>query len=352
MLYDVVVIGASVSGSRVADLVSQKNHNVLLIEEHKKIGLPLQCTGLVSFRLLKLLPNLPKNIIVNQIKSGKFFSPNGNCLELEQKYPVYVIDRVALDRFLFNQVKNNVETKTGEKFKSFRYMEDCVKIKTSKKTYYSKILIGADGPNSSVRKQGKFYCPKNSLIGLQSRIKGNFDPKSVELWFGSKVCPNFFAWVVPENKNVARIGLATNSNAMKYYKQFLKSRINSVKRPDAGGIINYGLMEKTSTDRIMLVGDAALQVKPFSGGGIIYGLTAAEICADACSSALEKNKFDENFLEGKYDEKWKEKLFLPMNKGLVLRKIFNLLPDKGLNFMFYSISHVKRFLEGWDMDLL
>lgn len=350
--YDVAIVGASAIGSRVANLISREGYRVLLIEEHREVGLPMKCTGLVSFRLLELLPNLPKKVIVNKIRSAKFFSPNGNCLELKPSYPVYVIDRVALDKFLFDQVKNNVEVRIPERFESFRCMEDSIKIRTNKRTYYSKILVGADGVNSTIRKQAKIVYPKNFLIGLQTTAKGSFDPSSVELWFGSQVCPKFFAWVVPENENTARIGLATNSNPMKYYKQFLKLRINSFKKPDVGGLIRYGLMKETCRDRVMLIGDAALQIKPFSGGGLVYGLTASKICADACVHALENERFDENFFKENYDKKWKEKLAIPIIEGLMLRKSFNLLPDVSLNLAFYSTHRIKKFLEKWDMDLL
>ncbi len=350
-MYDAVVIGASAIGSRTAQLIADIDYNVLLIEEHKKIGLPSKCTGLVSHRLLELLPKLPRKIIVNRIKSARFFSPNGNCLELKSKKPVYAIDRTALDNFLFDKAKN-AEIRTGERFESFRQMGDCIKIKTNKRVYSSKILIGADGANSLVRKQARLDYPKNILFGLQTTAKGNFNSESVELWFGSSIAPNFFAWVVPENENIARIGLATESNTIKFYNSFLKKRLGYTTRPDTGGIIRYGLMKETSADRVMLVGDAACQVKPFSGGGLIYGLIASKICADAAVKALEKNRFDKKFFKENYDNKWKEKLALPIIKGLMTRKFFNNIPDSGLNFLFYSVSHAKKFLENWDMDLL
>lgn len=350
--YDVAIVGASVTGSGVVNLVSQKGYRVLLVEEHKKIGLPLHCTGLVSFRLLELLPNLPKKIIINRIKSAKFFPPNGNCLELKPNYSAYLIDRIALDRFLFNEAKNNTEIKTGERFESFRYAKDSVKIKTNKKIYRSKILVGADGANSQVRKKAKINYPKNLLVGVQSTVKGNFDPNYVELWFGSQICPKFFAWIVPENENVARVGLATNSNAMRFYESFLKKRLGYTNKPHTAGLIRYGLMKETSTDRLMLVGDAACQVKPFSGGGIIYGLTASEICTDACIGALENNVFDKNFFKENYDKKWKEKLSLPIIKGLMIRKIFNNLSDNNLNILFSLAGYTKKILERFDMDLL
>lgn len=349
--YDVTVVGASVIGSRVADLVSQRGYRVLLIEEHKQIGLPQHCTGLVSFRLLELLPDIPKQIIVNKIKSAKFFSPNGNCLELKPKYLAYVIDRIALDRFLFNKVKDNVKVKTGERFESFKYKRNSVEIKTNREIYHSKILVGADGVNSQVRKKSKIEYPKNFLLGLQSKVKGAFDPDNVELWFGSKICPKFFAWVVPENEDVARVGLATNSNTIQYYHNFLQKRLGYTNKPINSGLINYGIMKETSSNRLMLVGDASCQVKPFSGGGLIYGLIAAEICADACIDAIENDKFDEKFFKENYDKRWKKILFIPIIKGLILRNIFNILLDTDLNFLFYFLGHRKKFLENWDMDL-
>ena len=347
--YDVIVIGASATGSRVAEIVSENDDKVLLIEEHQKIGMPLQCTGLVSFRLLKLIPNLPKEIVLNKIKSAKFFSPNGNCLELKPRYNAYVIDRVKLDRFLFDQVKGDI--KLSEKFESFRYTNDCIKIKTNKNVYSSKILVGADGPNSTVRRQIKIN-QKHSILGLQTKVKGDFDSDSVELWFGSKVCPNFFAWVVPESENVARIGLATNKNLMRFYNNFLKKRIGYLKKPDVVGRIPYGLLDRTSDNRIMLVGDAASQVKPFSGGGLVYGMLSSEICANAAIKSLEENKFDGDFFEKNYDNKWKKFLSSPIMKGMMLRKVFNILPDFAVNFGFYVASHQKNILEKWDMDLL
>jgi flavin-dependent dehydrogenase len=298
-----------------------------------------------------LIPDIPKKIIYNKIKSAKFFSPNGNCLELKPKYPVYVIDRVELDKFLFDKVKNKIEVRTGEKFESFRYIENSLMIKTNKESYYSKVLIGADGPNSIIRKQLGIK-PKNFLLGLQTTVKGEFNPDSVELWFGPKICPNFFAWVVPLDETFARVGIATNNNVMKFFDNFLKKRIGYIKKPDVVGKIPYGLINRSSGDRIMLAGDAAFQVKPFSGGGIVYGLIASEVCANTAIKSIEENRFDKRFFQKNYDNLWKDKLSLPIMKGLILRKVFNNLPDSLLDILFYSVGHSKKILENWDMDLL
>ena len=87
-----------------------------------------------------------------------------------------------------------------------------MKVKTSKGNFQTKILIGADGPQSTVAHKSGLSLPENVLAGIQTTVKSKFDTDSVELWFGSEIAPDFFAWVVPENENWARVGLATEFN--------------------------------------------------------------------------------------------------------------------------------------------
>ena len=70
-MYDVVIVGAGPAGCRAAELIANKGYKVLILEQQKQVGKPVQCAGLVSWRLKKLLPNLPKNIIVNKIRIQK-----------------------------------------------------------------------------------------------------------------------------------------------------------------------------------------------------------------------------------------------------------------------------------------
>ncbi len=350
-ILDVFVVGGSVTGSKTAELIAKEGKDVVLVEENSEIGRPCKCTGLVSWRIKELVPNLPSELIINTVGKAKFFPPNGNGFVLKSKNPVYLLNRPGLDKFLFNSaVKAGVKTSTGERFLAYKNLRNCVKIKTDKKTYKAKILIGADGANSSVGKQAGLDYPKSFLIGVQTTAKGNFN--DVELWIGSKFCPKFFAWVVPENNNVARIGLATNPNANKYYEEFLKMRIGRVERPDVGGIIRFGLMNRTSADRVLVVGDAACQVKPYSGGGIIYGLIGSKFCARAALDAIEYKRFDGQFLKESYDDKWKSVLANPINRGLFFYKIISSKSDLFLNSMMGAASVGTKVLNNLDMDLM
>ncbi len=352
-LYDVIVVGGALSGSRTAELLAQNGSSVLLIEEHENIGLPCKCTGLVSWRTPEILKDLPKRLIVNKLDKGKFYAPDGTSFVLKSKKSAYVLDRTGLDRFLFEQaVKAGAEVKT-EHFETFRYSNSHVEVKTSKGVYRTKILIGADGANSTVAQKANLPMPKNIFIGLQTTASGNFE-QFAELWFGKKITPNFFAWVVPENEELARVGVSTLTSPKPYYERFLEIRLNhNGLKPDVAGVIRFGVMKDTVADNVMLVGDAACQVKPFSGGGITYGLIASQICVDAVEKAFEENKFDYQFFKENYDLKWKKKLVPGINKGMMFRKLLYLLPDSQVSLIFKMIKLFgHKILDKLDFDLL
>lgn len=349
-IFDAIVIGGAVAGSRTAQLIAEGGKEVLLIEEHANVGLPCKCTGLVSWRIKELLPTLPQNLIVNTVQEARFYSPKGSSFTLKSKKPVYVIDRPGLDKYLFDlAAEAGAVTKTAERFVSYKIEADHVEVTTDKETYKARILIGADGANSAVGKQAGLEYPEEYFVGVQTTVSGQFD--KVELWFGSSVSPNFFAWVVPENENIARIGLATQKNASKYYEEFLDSRIGRVEKPDVGGIIRVGLMERTSDERIMVVGDAACQVKPYSGGGINFGLICSDICAKAALAALKKEDFSRKFLVDNYDKRWKAKIGGAIKRGMAINKMMRSNDRLVAGLMRFGKIGSKVFTR-MDMDLI
>jgi len=341
--YDVIVVGAGPAGCRTAELVAKKGFNVLVLEEHPDIGKPTQCTGLVSQRIGKL----PKKIILNKIKVARFCSGSGS-FEIKSKKSVYVIDRGKFDRQISEEAKKvGVNFKTSIRFLDFKNGE----VVTSKGIYVTKILVGADGPNSSVARVSGIELPKNILSAVQVNVKSNFDPDTVELWFGSDIAPGLFAWVVPESSNKARVGLAADINPNKFFDRFFKKRIGNVKSDGRiGDAIRYGLIKKSVAENVLLVGDAACQIKPFSAGGLVYGQIGAKCAGEACVKALEENDFSEKFLLENYDKKWKKELAGPIKKGLFMKRIFSKFGGK--SFKLIKKLRMTKLSSVMDMDFL
>jgi len=353
-MYDVLVVGAGPVGCKVAELLSKEGIKVLVLEEHDEIGKPLKCAGLVSHRIFKL-SNVSKDVVVNVVKKAKFHSRN-EFFELKSKKPVYVIDRVKFDKKLGEMAEAcGAEIKTKMKYVGLKRKDEIVIVKTRKGMIKTKILVGADGANSSVAKSCRLSLPDNVLVGLQTNVRLIYENK-VELWFDSKISPDFFGWVIPEDRNKARVGVATKRKASFYLTNFLRRRFPKRLKVEGrvSGLIRYGLIKSSVSDNVLLVGDAACQVKPFSGGGLVYGLMGARIAAKACLKCLEVGEYGEEFLMRNYDYEWKKKLKKPIKKGLILNKIIHSIPTFFLDILFNigKLKKVNKFLESMDMDLL
>ncbi|MCD6403415.1 MAG: geranylgeranyl reductase family protein [Candidatus Aenigmarchaeota archaeon] len=347
-LYDVIIIGAGPIGCRTAELIVKKGFKVLLIEEDKKIGRPLKCTGLVSWRIKDLVEDVPPEVFLNTIFTARFYSGE-SYIEIKSDKPMYVMDRQKFDEHIFKRAKENgAKFKLGTKFLDFKRIEEGVLVKTTKGNFATKILVGCDGAISTVAKRAGLKQPGNVLVGLQTTVKGLFERDVVEVLLDAS--PDFFGWVVPESIEKARIGIASKKNAFKHFKALLKRRVGKYYPPDVRGVIRYGLMKKTVADNLLVVGDAATQVKPFSGGGLVYGLMSAKIASIACIKALKFERFDEGFLKENYEKVWKEKLKWPIIKGMILRKLSEKIPTWMCRIVFNPLT--KFIAENFDVDLL
>ncbi len=353
-MYDAIIVGAGPAGSKTAELLASNRFDVLLLEEDPRVGNPVQCTGIDSPRILPF-SGAPEKIVMNRMNKARFYSQDGNYLELKANYQVHVIDRHKLDdEIAKNAKRKGAKLLTSTKFENFKRVNGHLEVETTRGVFETKLLVGADGPNSDVAKTAGIKLPEEYVIGYQETIKDDFSENIAELWFGSKITPDFFAWVVPERKNWARVGLAAKKDAVNYFRSFVSRRFNRVfeKKDVLGGVIRFGLIKDSVADNVLLVGDAASQVKPYSGGGIIYGLVGARFAANACIKAVEEKRFDYNFLKENYDKRWKEKLALGIRRGMLLHRTLHFVPDWMLSFGFTLAKPFSSLFSNLDMDLL
>jgi len=344
-IYDVVIVGAGPAGCRTAEIIARKGYKVLILEEHSEVGSPVQCTGLVS----KKIGKIPKEIILNEIKKAKFCCGN-DYFEIKSKERMLLLNRGRYDSWMAKNAK-----KAGAKIRlSTRFLDFKNNVVfTNNENIETKCLVGADGPNSSVARCTGIKLPRNLLFAVQVNVKFHFDSDTVELWFGNDIAPGSFAWVVPENENTARVGLMTHRNPNPCLEKFLNRRFGKISITNRiGDIIRYGLIKESATNNALLVGDAACQVKPFSGGGLIYNKIGAEIAGKAIVSALKSNNFSREFLSEHYDEKWKEKLSFPIVQGTIMKSIFSNISNMPLGFGLIRMFGLAKLSEFLDVDFL
>lgn len=350
MDYDVIVLGGGPVGLATARDVALKGLNVLVLEEHPAIGEPLQCSGLVSPAVLKLA-GVSYDLVINQLKGALIYSPSGAVMPLLGTW-VYAlaIDRPAFDRQLFLQAANaGAKVLVSTRAVSLEKDGNRVVVKTTngskEKLYRAPLIIGAEGVNSLVAQFIAMPAPeiKVRLFAAEAELPSE-DTQLVKIFLGKSVAPGWFSWVIPLDKFNARVGAGVfgeNKNPINLFQQ-LKNRYpnifkNMKIKRQTGGVVPLGFPKKTYGHNAMVVGDAACQVKPISGGGLYFGLLSARHCASVAISALESKNFSEEKL-ALYQTLWEKEIGHEIKIGLMYRKIFCNFSDSQTDFVLGSLN--------------
>jgi len=247
-------------------------------------------------------------------------NPDSNFIDVKLDDNI-ILDRARFDQYLMEKAEN-----AGAKFflshRFLGYKDNIIKAQNIKSNMIKDIktdyLIGADGPLSDVAKSAGLKCKKDFLIGIQARVRLN-NQNIVEFYPFIKE----YAWVVPESKDIVRIGLATRKNPKKELDKFLIKRLKKYDIIDmqAGLIPMYNPKIKTQKDNVCLVGDAAAMVKATTGGGIIQGMIAARALAD---SIINKKK---------YHKEWKKAVGKDLLIHLKMREIMGKFSTQDWNYL-------------------
>ncbi|OGB86880.1 hypothetical protein A3H38_03495 [candidate division WOR-1 bacterium RIFCSPLOWO2_02_FULL_46_20] len=271
----IVIVGAGPIGCYLGQLLKQNGLDPLLLEEHAEVGKPVQCAGIVGSDVFeKIRQPLSKKSIQNTIDGAKI-SYNGSSFTLNRPRVAYIIDREIFDKELSRNL--NIEYSTA--LQEVHSIKDGYLLKTNNGEYYADLVIGADGPNSRVRKGLGFSSDMKLYRGYQYRVK--MTPRRQNFVDVNYVKPfSWFTWMIPEGNGMARIGTISN-NPFQELNSFMKRLdiTGEIVEKNAGAI-PIGTCQLVK-NHAALVGDAACQIKPITSGGIFYGLKSAEILADA-----------------------------------------------------------------------
>ncbi len=306
-MYDVHVVGGGPAGCFAGIAAARSGKNVLLSEEHMRIGEPEACSGLISKSGLESLsPYVDyRKVQLNFITSARIISGKQEFAIRPKSETAVLISRQGLD------------TLAAE-----RFVQEGGKLQLGKKVtrnFEANSIIGADGPASAV---ADYFCfPK--IRSYVASMQGNFryrcsDSHQTEVYLSSKEFPGFFGWVIPISEEQAKIGLgvALPKHPLAYYRRFLKSLgVSSKPSYEFAAVIPTSVRRKTAMQKagysILLAGDAAGQVKATTGGGIFFGAQCGYLAGKHASQPA------------KYESEWREKYGLDLALHRHFRTLLN-----------------------------
>ncbi len=339
--YDIIIAGAGPVGLYTAKLCSEMGYRVLVMEEHERIGEPVHCSGLVSKRLERYVDlGGSGGVIENRVNSATIHSPTNQFSLKKRGTAAYVIDRGKFDRALGKMAGSPILRKT--RIKGFGVKRRMV-VDTTKGLFRSEVLVGCDGAASLVAK-GIGSEPSERVNGVIGISRERDRSETVDIYIDKKRIRDGFFWRIPRGKTTEYGAFGRGVN-FSYPEDFF-GRDFSEKR---GGLIPIGPAERTFSERVLLAGDAAGLVKPWSGGGIIYGMESARAAAEAMDKAFHFNDFSERSMRT-YESLWRERLGRSMETGMMIRGLLKSINNFQLEIL---VKLMKVLPKNWmDMDFI
>jgi digeranylgeranylglycerophospholipid reductase len=348
--YDIIVVGGGPSGSIAARYAAEQGVSVLMLEKDRDIGYPVRCGEAVSMAGLEEFIEPDPRWIATEITKFTFIAPDKTNIEIPFEGKGCILERKIFDYELANSAAiagTDILTRAyvnGLIFEGKRVSGVKYEYRGEQKEIKAKLIIAADGVESRVGRWAGLKTHsdfRDMESGIQVTATGvNVDENTCYFYWGNVYAPQGYLWVFPKGNGIANIGLAITGDigkkrsALSFLNEFMENNYPkaSILTQVVGGIPFTPTLEKIVGPGIMLVGDAARQINPLSGGGIISGMIGGSIAGKIAGEAILKNNLD---AISDYEIKWhsrlgkKHEMFNRIKNG-----IYKLSDDK-----YNSIAH-------------
>lgn len=320
--YDVIIVGAGPVGGRAATLLSQQGLKVLILEEHKEIGRPFQCAGLVTPSAMDAVEAY--DTVLQEVDGALIHGPSGTLVPVgtEGTLRTYVVCRKRFDQFVVQQGMEAGATLWLDSIPLDAQPSDTgvdvvVRKEGEEQTLSCKLLIGADGAHSWTRRTFKMGRMKELMIGFQTEVVGyEGRDRWLEMYSGSAIAPGFFAWVIPSGFGTHRIGLWSTADRLdgrsieSCYQDLIDHPLWKDRFANISEIARYcgpvpsGMVKHPVKNRVMLLGDAAGMAKPTTGGGLGPGFHQIQCILKPLVKAIKTNALSETNLKAITKQPW------------------------------------------------
>jgi len=344
-LYDVAVVGGGPAGSQVTYRLVSMGHRVVVIEQKEWLGEPVCCTGIIGQDCVSAFA-VDEKVILRQAKSARIFSPSGKVLRLWREEPqACIVDRAALNLALADRAQaGGAEYVLNCRVSGIEVGADRVRVKAAGRSgeesvFEARAAVIATGFGSKLMeglgRAGDFVGGAQAEVELRG-------VDEVEVYLGGKIAPGFFGWLVPTQVGQGLVGLLSRHRPGFYLKELLSSlvaagKVTSDKVGFSYGAIPLKPLARTYRERLLVVGTAAGQVKPTTGGGIYYGLLCADLAAETLHRALERDDLSVASL-ARYEKEWKKRLGWELRTGYWARRLYERLGDEQIDAIFDIIE--------------
>ena len=317
--FDVVVVGAGPAGSLAARAAAEGGATTLLVDHRPELGHPVQCGEFVPapseladlFGCRELIDRafgIPESTVLRMTRTMACISPFGHVF----RFPLAgcTVSRRAFDKALAIRAEGaGAELRFPLGVTGVR--DDLVD--TVHGSIRAKVVIGADGPISTVGRSVGFHPPREMFRMITATVDGPLDDQ-IDVYFG-RVAPGGYAWRFPRAHD-ANVGLGVAKVPPgvplgDLLERFLAREHLGPARSRTVWWVPIGPPpESLVRGRALFAGDAANLVMATNGGGIPTAMLSGWL-----AGATAARHVREGVPLSSYDRAWREALFVPLERA-------------------------------------
>ena len=361
MKCDLVVVGAGPAGSMTAKAAAEAGLEVVMMEKRQEIGDPVRCAEGVSKAALKKLVEPDPSWISAEVKGARIRAPDGTEIVISEDRAGaevgYVLERKVFDRALAQEAAE-AGAKVMVKTRALGLLTEkgvpagvVAQFVGEELKIEAPLVIGADGVESKVGRWAKIDTalkPKDIETCAQFLVQDErIDDDYCEFYLGNDIAPGGYVWSFPKGRALANVGIgilgskADSGTPIRLLRDFMKANFpeGKVLEMMVGGVPVSGPIERTVADGVILVGDAARQSDPITGGGIINAMKAGKMAGKIAADLVPRGEVDKRSLMV-YEELWRETIGKHISRNFAVKEFFVDLTDDDLNRMIHSLDGI------------